>query len=258
MGGRHARYVSAPTTTLTVKSSCQVRIRAGNTGLWEAVMSGTIRAGNNALCEAIMSGTYPRRQHRSMGGRHVRYVSAPATTLYVRPSCQVRIRAGNNALCEGFMSGTKTHIHDIETIEPELRARTMLYQSVLSIIWTLLPVCLALPTRPPTPQTPPTPPTTTTEPTTTLGGPYLPPGACFENNHLYYNGETIDTDPYNCYGSVCQDGGVLNWDAKCFFYTPPCDGTSERVLGKCCPVCHTTVTPPTTTPPPTPAGPVVG
>lgn len=57
-----------------------------------------------------------------------------------------------------------------------------------------------------------------------------------------FKGQTIYKDKDNCYGALCQDGGVMQWDDKCAFYTPVCDGISERIEGQCCPVCHNVTT----------------
>ena len=76
----------------------------------------------------------------------------------------------------------------------------------------------------------------------------------FQTSSTSISGEEIETDPYNCYGTICSNGEQLTWDAACMFHTAECSGRQERVLGQCCPVCHntTTIAPYTTTPPPTP------
>ncbi|KAL4226039.1 hypothetical protein ACF0H5_014027 [Mactra antiquata] len=96
---------------------------------------------------------------------------------------------------------------------------------------------------------PPTTPTTyppTTTPTT------HPPGSCEWYDEWYPNGATVETDPYNCFFTLCEDGEVHSYDHPCFFSTPPCYGVSERILGQCCPVCHNETTTPRTTIPTTP------
>lgn len=86
------------------------------------------------------------------------------------------------------------------------------------------------------------------QPFTTVPTSVWPPeGGCVYEGKFYAEGETISEDPYKCYGVYCHRGLPVNWDAKCFFYTPPCDGWSEKVLGQCCPVCHSTSQTPTTT-----------
>ncbi|XP_060602863.1 cysteine-rich motor neuron 1 protein-like [Ruditapes philippinarum] len=97
--------------------------------------------------------------------------------------------------------------------------------------------------------------TSETTPRTTTPGTTIPPGSCEFNGKIYENGAVMEEDPYNCYGTTCEDGNVLTWDAACMFHTPVCYGRSEKVLGQCCPVCHDNVTtvpttiPRSTTPP---------
>ncbi|XP_052818254.1 collagen alpha-1(III) chain-like [Mya arenaria] len=114
--------------------------------------------------------------------------------------------------------------------------------AILCSLWICLSACSALPTTIP-PTSPPFTTTMTTEPPTT------PIGSCFHNGHFFLNGQTIEKDFYNCFGAICRDGSVLYMDHQCGFYTPTCNGVSERIPGQCCPVCHETTTPPTTIPP---------
>ncbi|XP_053378182.1 kielin/chordin-like protein [Mercenaria mercenaria] len=92
-----------------------------------------------------------------------------------------------------------------------------------------------------------TPPITTVPRTTTPPG--TPPGGCLHYGKHYLDGENIEKDPYNCYGTYCDGGAIVSWDGECFFRTPYCNGWSERVLGQCCPICHNMTTIPTTIPP---------